>query len=201
MPTATNIPVHVTNDVVAARIFLACEQRSRLHDLSGLTIPALRHLQIHPSLLQRMVTAGREAFDCGDSLARHRRHRCLTGPHRATVEMDGASAAHPDAATIFCPSKFKVLAHYPKQWCVRCNINVRRRAVNGEVEGHDRQTRESPCSRSGRVRWRFPVAAAMALRTAGAATQIVGSPTPPQNPPEGIRTVSTFGICLMRITS
>jgi hypothetical protein len=44
---------------VAARILLACEQRSRLHDLAGLAVTALRHLQIHPGLLQRMVAIGR----------------------------------------------------------------------------------------------------------------------------------------------
>ncbi len=52
---------------------------------------------------------------------------------------------------------------------------------------------------SGNVRMRLPVAAKYALRTAGAATQIVGSPTPPQKPPDGMRIVSTFGICAIRI--
>jgi len=37
------------------------------------------------------------------------------------------------------------------------------------------------------------------LSTAGAATQIVGSPTPPQKPPLGMMTDSTFGISAMRI--
>src|SRR5687768_11808390 len=38
---------------------------------------------------------------------------------------------------------------------------------------------------SGNERMRLPVAAKYAFSTAGAATQIVGSPTPPQNPPDG----------------
>src|SRR6516162_5230393 len=46
----------------------------------------------------------------------------------------------------------------------------------------------------GTVRIRLPVAAKIALRTAGATTEIVGSPTPPQNSPSGMTTVSTFGI-------
>jgi len=54
---------------------------------------------------------------------------------------------------------------------------------------------------SGNVRIRLPVAAKNALRTAGAATQIVGSPTPPQNPPDGMMIDSTFGICAIRIES
>ena len=40
---------------------------------------------------------------------------------------------------------------------------------------------------------RLPVAAKIAFSTAGAATAIVGSPTPPQKPPDGITIVSTVG--------
>ena len=55
-------------------------------------------------------------------------------------------------------------------------------------------------SRSGIERMRLPVAAKYAFSTAGGAAQIV-SPTPPQNPPEGMMIDSTFGICAMRIES
>ena len=48
---------------------------------------------------------------------------------------------------------------------------------------------------SGSCRMRLPVAAKIAFSTAGAATAIVGSPTPPQKPPEGTSTVSTAGMC------
>ncbi len=47
---------------------------------------------------------------------------------------------------------------------------------------------------NGRSRMRLPVAAKIAFSTAGAATAIVGSPTPPQKPPDGITIVSTLGI-------
>lgn len=50
------------------------------------------------------------------------------------------------------------------------------------------------CFFSGRSRMRLPVAAKIALSTAGAATAMVGSPTPPQNPPDGMVMVSTLGI-------
>ena len=39
---------------------------------------------------------------------------------------------------------------------------------------------------SGMLRMRLPVAAKIALSTAGAATAIVGSPTPPQKSPDGM---------------
>ena len=46
---------------------------------------------------------------------------------------------------------------------------------------------------------RLPVAAKIALSTAGAATAIVGSPTPLQKSPVGMMTTSTFGISRMRV--
>src|SRR5712691_1454599 len=51
---------------------------------------------------------------------------------------------------------------------------------------------------SGRLRTGLPVAAKTALRTAGATTLIVGSPTPPQKSPDGTITVSTLGISARR---
>src|SRR5262249_25502504 len=45
---------------------------------------------------------------------------------------------------------------------------------------------------NGSVRTGLPVAAKMALSTAGVTTEIVGSPTPPQKSPDGTMTVSTF---------
>ncbi len=54
---------------------------------------------------------------------------------------------------------------------------------------------------SGTERMRLPVALKYALSTAGAATKIVGSPTPPQKPPDGMMIDSTFGIWAIRIES
>ena len=47
---------------------------------------------------------------------------------------------------------------------------------------------------SGNERMRWPVALKKAFSTAGAATQIVGSPTPPQKPPLGITMDLILGI-------
>ena len=48
----------------------------------------------------------------------------------------------------------------------------------------------------GNWRMRLPVALAIAFSTAGAATAMVGSPTPPHQPPDGMTMVSTLGISL-----
>ena len=61
------------------------------------------------------------------------------------------------------------------------------------------QTSLRSTSFNGTWRTRLPVAANIAFNTAGAATAMVGSPTPPQNPPDGITMVSTAGISAMRM--
>src|SRR3984893_10753271 len=55
-----------------------------------------------------------------------------------------------------------------------------------------------PSCISGTERSRRPGAAKTALSTAGAATDTVGSPTPPQKPPDGMMTTSTGGISRIR---
>jgi len=52
---------------------------------------------------------------------------------------------------------------------------------------------------NGIWRTRLPVAAKIALSTAGAATAMVGSPMPPQKPPEGMTMASTSGISSISI--
>jgi hypothetical protein len=54
---------------------------------------------------------------------------------------------------------------------------------------------------SGKLRIGLPVAAKIAFSTAGAATQIVGSPTPPQKSFVGTITVSTLGNSARRMIS
>jgi hypothetical protein len=66
---------------------------------------------------------------------------------------------------------------------------------------HHRRRYTSFTFLSGRLRIGLPVAAKTALSTAGATTQIVGSPTPPQKSEVGTITVSTFGISARRIIS
>src|SRR5580692_10931141 len=56
---AADVAVHVADDVVAARILISRKQCRGLHDLPGLAIAALRHLQVEPGFLQRMVAVGR----------------------------------------------------------------------------------------------------------------------------------------------
>jgi hypothetical protein len=72
------------------------------------------------------------------------------------------------------------------RWQRRCAAAVGRSARHAGAY-------RSLLSLSGSERIRLPVAANTALRTAGAATLMVGSPTPPQKLPEGITIASTLG--------
>src|ERR1700722_8671634 len=89
-PAPADVAIHVANNVITARIFVAREQRRSLHDLAGLAVAALRHLQINPGFLQRMIAVGRKAFDRGDILARHHRNRSLAGTHGTAIEVNRA---------------------------------------------------------------------------------------------------------------
>src|ERR1700722_1437407 len=131
-----DIAIHVANDVVTARILVRRKQRRGLHDLPGLAIAALRHLQIEPGLLQRMVAIGRQALDGGDVLARHHRDRRLARAHRLAVEMNRAGAAHACAAAVFRAGELEVLPHDPQQWCFRTGIHTCRLIIDGEGDRH-----------------------------------------------------------------
>jgi len=83
---------------------------------------------------------------------------------------------------------------------LRADLRVREQYRKGRDGGVlARQTNVSPWFFKGSERTRLPVAAKIALQTAGAIDAWPGSPTPPQNPPEGASTTSTLGISRRRI--
>src|SRR5712691_3678179 len=51
---------HGIGDLGVGRIVLGREESGRLHDLAGLAVAALRHVQGAPSLLHRVVAVGGE---------------------------------------------------------------------------------------------------------------------------------------------
>jgi hypothetical protein len=74
------------------------QQRSRLHDLTGLAIAALRDVDVAPGLLNRMISRRMEAFDRRDLPADHVGNRGDTGACGLLVDKNGASAAEGLAA-------------------------------------------------------------------------------------------------------
>src|SRR5262245_52995315 len=130
--TATDVPIHVGDDLLTRRPPGLRQQLRSLHDLAGLAVAALRHLLGNPGLLQRMVRAGRQALDSGDLLAAHLVHRHLAGAHRSAVNMDCAGAAETRATSEFGARELQVFAHHPKQCRVGLSLDADRLAVDRE---------------------------------------------------------------------
>src|SRR6266853_2490705 len=96
---AADVPRHRGVDIAIGRVGVGREQRRRGHDLAGLAIAALRHLQIDPGLLN--LLAGRrlaDGLDGDDLLSRHRRNRRDAGTGRSAIDVHRAGAAKRGAA-------------------------------------------------------------------------------------------------------
>src|SRR5882672_749855 len=65
---ATDVGLHVLDDLLAGRIAVLLEQPRGAHDLPGLAVAALRHLFLDPRLLQRVLRFQGQAFDGGNGL-------------------------------------------------------------------------------------------------------------------------------------
>src|SRR5215471_11928869 len=96
---STEIAVHGLVDLLVGRRRRLRQQRRRLHDLTGLAIAALRHTDVAPRHLNRVLAFRVEALDGDHRLARDVRHRDAAGADRLAVDMNRAGAAQRDAAT------------------------------------------------------------------------------------------------------
>src|SRR5499426_1574029 len=65
---ATTDVGHGVVDVLVGRLRLALEERRRGHDLPGLAVTALRHVELRPRLLHGMRAVCRQTFDGDDAV-------------------------------------------------------------------------------------------------------------------------------------
>src|SRR3989442_14970985 len=73
---AADVPRHGGVDIAIGRVGVGREQRRRGHDLAGLAIAALRHLERDPGLLDLPAgRSGTDGLDGGDALAGRRGDR------------------------------------------------------------------------------------------------------------------------------
>src|SRR5580693_4649552 len=89
-PAAADVAVHGPVDVGVRGMGRLFQKRGGLHDLAGLTIAALRHVERAPSLLKWVISRGVESLDGGDRLAVGVADRRDAGSDGVAVEMDGA---------------------------------------------------------------------------------------------------------------
>src|SRR2546425_5893744 len=120
---ATDVACHADADLLVCWLRPFAEQHSSGHDLSGLTIPALRHILRDPRLLQRTSELWRKPLDAHDLLAGRARYRRHTRAHRFAVEMHRARATQRHAEAEFCAGELKIFPEHPEQWRVRADIH------------------------------------------------------------------------------
>src|SRR5579871_4166458 len=89
---AANVSGHGFVDVFVGRLGRLSQQLRRGHDLPGLAIAALRHIERDPSLTQRTADIRREAFNSRDFFPSRLRHRSDARANRLAIEMDRAGA-------------------------------------------------------------------------------------------------------------
>src|SRR6185295_17549758 len=169
---------HRRVDVCVGRLAVFRQQRCRRHELPGLAVAALRHIQFRPGFLHRVACVARQAFDGRDPVAgfdvadrdRARAHQLPVQVHRA-----GAALGH--AAAVFGSGQSDLLPDHPKERRIGFHLHVAHLAVDIE-----------PCHAASPY---FPV---RNLKTYG----LVGEPTmitspsrrttrPPAFPPPTVR--------------
>ena len=105
---------HRLVDVLVGRLRRLLEQRRRCHDLAGLAVAALRHVDREPSLLHRVRAVGREALDGDDRVGRlHVADADRARALHLAVDVHGAGAALRDAAAVFRAGETDLLADHP----------------------------------------------------------------------------------------
>jgi hypothetical protein len=134
---AADIARHRFTDLVARRFWILDQQRSCLHDLTGLAIAALRDVEAAPSLLNRMIARRMEPFDRRDLPADHVGNRGDTGAYGILVDKDGASAAESLAAAKLGARQSHLITQKPKQGKIGIAIPALFLAINLQLD-HDR---------------------------------------------------------------
>src|SRR5262249_11050725 len=114
-PAAADVAVHHFIDVAIGRLGIRLQECSGLHDLTGLTVPALDGIDLAPGLLHWMIALGAESLDGGDGLRGDVLHAHLAAADRVTVQVDGAGSALTDAAAVFGSGEFEQIAEIPQQ--------------------------------------------------------------------------------------
>src|SRR6267378_1993532 len=122
---ATDVPRHCGVDIAVGWVGICGEQCGRGHDLAGLAVAALRHLQLDPGLMDLLAGGcGAHGLDRGDALAGRGRDRRDARAHRLAIKMDRARSAQSEAATEFRAGHSEHIAKHPEQRRVVVDIDA-----------------------------------------------------------------------------
>src|SRR5882724_11260888 len=109
---------------------MAREQSCGCHDLAGLTVTALNHLELEPRALYCLPLRRRaNCLDGSNGTICNVPDRHDAGPDRSTIHVYGARAAQRRTATKLGSRHAKHIAQYPQQRHFSFDVNV----VSGPV--------------------------------------------------------------------
>src|SRR4030095_16246946 len=125
---------HGVVDVPIGRFGLLLQEGRRGHDLAGLAVAALWHVDRRPGFLHGVRAGGRQTFD-GDDLVGglHTADREDAGAYELPVDVHGAGAALRDAATILGARQADLLTDDPEQRRIGLHLHVTDAAVDVEL--------------------------------------------------------------------
>src|SRR5271154_2010415 len=132
--TSTDVAVHDAIYIGIRGMRRLFQERRGLHDLAGLTITALWHVQRAPSLLERVIACRVEPLDRGDCLAVDVADRRNAGSYGFAVDVDGAGAARGHPAAKFRSREPEDVSEIPEHRHRRVAVECLRLAIDMQSE-------------------------------------------------------------------
>jgi hypothetical protein len=124
-----DISAHRIIDVLVGRFAVVAQQTDRCHDLPGLAIAALWHIEFRPGRLDSLGNFSGNTFDGQDVAAYDIRNAGLTGARRLPIDMDRACATQRLATSVLRADESQVVSKYPKQRLLGINVNISRLSI------------------------------------------------------------------------
>src|SRR5262245_60748960 len=125
---------HGVVDVLVGRRGVSRQQGRGGHDLPGLAIATLWHVQCRPGLLHRVRTGRRQTFDRDDLVGGfHAPDGDRAGARERAVDVHRAGAALRDAAAVLGAGQAHLLADHPQERRVGFHLHVTRPAIDVQL--------------------------------------------------------------------
>src|SRR6195952_4417548 len=131
---AADVAVHGAIDVGVGGFLVIGQEADGRHDLAGLAVAALDHVELAPRALNRLGDPPGYALDRRDLGLADILDRRLAGAHRLPVEMDRAGAALGDAAAILGARLVEMVAQDPEERRLGVGIDLVRDAVDRQLQ-------------------------------------------------------------------
>src|SRR5215831_15713405 len=131
---AADVAAHGGIDFGIRRLRDPCEQGRSRHDLPGLTVAALRNIELDPGALYGVTVVGREALDGDNALAAGGAQRRYAGTHRRTFQVHCAGTTQRHTAAVLGASQSDDVAQRPQQRHVAIGIESGIPAVENESD-------------------------------------------------------------------